>query len=182
MSKISQSLSTSVRLRGMKWTNMGRQTNKQSWTPPADETRAGWAGRLTFLADRASRLAGGGDMVLTASDVTLVRAWGLSFTTFCSSEFTRSMLLAGDDAAFTPDVSPTGALLVPIDSWERERTQTTCEKNIKLRSLYFHNVNIQSICNERKHLQRSTWSWYAAENVTSVYTRAAWYIKIKLIL
>lgn len=72
--------------------------------------------RLTFLADRASRLAGGGDMVLTASDVTLVRAWGLSFSTFCSSEFTRSVLLAGDDRALTPDEPPTGALLVPIDS------------------------------------------------------------------
>lgn len=73
-------------------------------------------GRLTFLADRASRLAGGGDMVLTGSDETLVRAWGLSFTTFCSSEFTRSVLLAGDAGLFTLDMLPTGALLVPIDS------------------------------------------------------------------
>lgn len=94
---------------------MGRQTHTSSLEQFLQQMKPGWA-RLTFLADRASRLAGGGDMVLTASDVTLVRAWGLSFSSFCSSEFTRSELFAGDDGAFTPDEPPAGALLVPIES------------------------------------------------------------------
>lgn len=58
-------------------------------------------------------------MVLTVSDVTLVRACGLNFISFCSSEFTRSTLLAGDAGAFTQDTS-TGALLVPIHSFDSE--------------------------------------------------------------
>lgn len=41
--------------------------------------------KITFLADRASFLAGGGDMVLVASDVMLLRAGGLIFAVFCSS-------------------------------------------------------------------------------------------------
>lgn len=41
--------------------------------------------KITFLADRASFLAGGGDMVLVASDVMLLRAGGFIFVVFCSS-------------------------------------------------------------------------------------------------
>lgn len=45
-----------------------------------------WKGmKFTFLADRASFLAGGGDMVLVASDVIVLSAGGFSFTVFCSS-------------------------------------------------------------------------------------------------
>lgn len=44
-----------------------------------------WMGVFTFLADKASFLAGGGDMVLVASDVMLLRAGGLIFAVFCSS-------------------------------------------------------------------------------------------------
>lgn len=40
---------------------------------------------FTFLADRASFLAGGGDMVLVASDVMLLRVGGFIFAVFCSS-------------------------------------------------------------------------------------------------
>lgn len=43
-----------------------------------------WLLTITFLADRASFLAGGGDMVLVASDVMLLRAGGLILG-FCSS-------------------------------------------------------------------------------------------------
>lgn len=76
---------------------------------------------LAFLADRASRLAGGGDMVLIGSDVTLVRACGLSF--FCSS-----VLLAGDAGLFTLDGSPAGALLVPTDSLDSEEEEVSAEE------------------------------------------------------
>lgn len=45
-----------------------------------------WMGmKFTFLADRASFLAGGGDMVLVASDVMLLRAGVFIFAVFCSS-------------------------------------------------------------------------------------------------
>lgn len=45
-----------------------------------------WMGmKFTFLADRASFLAGGGDMVLVASDVMLLSAGGFIFAVFCSS-------------------------------------------------------------------------------------------------
>lgn len=82
---------------------------------------------LTFLADRASLFAGGGDMVLLGSDVMLVRAGGFSFDVFCSSVAARSGPLAGEAVPFTlllagADASPTGALLVPIDSWRSEAT------------------------------------------------------------
>lgn len=40
---------------------------------------------VVFLADRASFLAGGGDMVLVASDVMLLRVGGFIFAIFCSS-------------------------------------------------------------------------------------------------
>lgn len=87
-----------------------------------------WMGMtFTFLADRASFLAGGGDMVLVASDVMLPRAGGLIFAVFCSSVlWERSTLLAGDARPLEPfrgveGVSPTGALLGPTESWSRER-------------------------------------------------------------
>ena len=78
---------------------------------------------FTFLADNASFLAGGGDMVLVASDVMLLRAGGFIFAVFCSSVlWERSMLLAGDARPLEPlrgveGVSPTGALLGPTESW-----------------------------------------------------------------
>lgn len=83
--------------------------------------------KFTFLADRASFLAGGGDMVLVGSDVMLLRTGGFSFTVFCSSVlWLRSTLLAGDarplDAFLGVDgVSPTGALLGPMESWLIQR-------------------------------------------------------------
>lgn len=79
--------------------------------------------KFTFLADRASFLAGGGDMVLVTSDVMLLRAGGFIFAVFCSSVLCeRSTLLDGDARPLEPfrgvvGVSPTGALLGPTESW-----------------------------------------------------------------
>lgn len=41
--------------------------------------------KITFLAERASFFAGGGDMVLVVSEVTLLSAGGFIFAVFCSS-------------------------------------------------------------------------------------------------
>lgn len=76
---------------------------------------------FTFLADRASFLAGGGDMVLVASEVML-RAGGLTFAVFCSSMLCeRSTLLAGETMPLESfrgvgGISPTGVLLGPTES------------------------------------------------------------------
>lgn len=87
-----------------------------------------WMGmKFTFLADRASFLAGGGDMVLVASDAMLLTAGDFIFAVFCSSVLCeRSTLLAGDARPLEPfrgveGVSPTGALLVPTESWPKQR-------------------------------------------------------------
>lgn len=84
---------------------------------------------FTFLADRASFLAGGGDMALVASDEMLLRAGGFSFAVFCSSVlWERSTLLAGDARLPEPfrgveGVSPTGALLgLTMESWQQNKT------------------------------------------------------------
>lgn len=93
---------------------------------------------ITFLADRANFLAGGGDMVLlllVPSAVVLlllplVSPCGLTLAVFCSSaRCERSTLLAGDDRpleAFlgVEGVSPTGALFGQTESWiQREKRQ-----------------------------------------------------------
>lgn len=85
---------------------------------------------ITFLADRANFLAGGGDMVLlllVPSAVVLLlpllRACGLTLAVFCSSaRCERSTLLAGDDRPLetflgVEGVSPTGALFGQTESW-----------------------------------------------------------------
>lgn len=92
---------------------------------------------ITFLADRASFLAGGGDMVLlllVPSAVVLLllllSAGGLTLAVFCSSaRCERSTLRAGDDRPLelflgVEGVSPTGALFGQAESWtQRERGQ-----------------------------------------------------------
>lgn len=85
---------------------------------------------ITFLADRANFLAGGGDMVLlllVPSAVVLLlpllRACGLTLVVFCSSaRCERSTLLAGDSRPLetflgVEGVSPTGALFGQTESW-----------------------------------------------------------------
>lgn len=84
---------------------------------------------MTFLADRASFLAGGGDMVLVASDAMLLSAGGFTLVIFCSFVLCeRSELLAGEARLLDPfrgveGVSPAGALLVPMESWSKEGKQ-----------------------------------------------------------
>ena len=84
---------------------------------------------LTFLAERASFLAGGGDMVQEASAVMRLRAGGL-VAFFCSSGPgpPRSTLRAGEDRLLEPflgveGVSPAGALLGPGESWRIDEEQ-----------------------------------------------------------
>lgn len=82
---------------------------------------------ITFLAERANFLAGGGDMVLLVPSAVvllpLLRAGGLTLAVFCSSaRCKRSTLLAGDDRPLetflgVEGVSPTGALLGQTESW-----------------------------------------------------------------
>lgn len=84
---------------------------------------------ITFLADRANFLAGGGDMVLlllVPSAVVLLpllRDCGFTLAVFCSSaRCERSTLLAGDDRPLetflgVEGVSPTGALFGQTESW-----------------------------------------------------------------
>lgn len=89
---------------------------------------------ITFLADKASFLAGGGDMVLLLVPsavvllLLLLRAGGLTLAVFCSSaRCKRSTLLAGDDKPLEPflgveGASPTGALFGQTESWiQREK-------------------------------------------------------------
>lgn len=102
---------------------------------------------ITFLADKASFLAGGGDMVLlllVPSAVVLLllllRAGGLTLAIFCSSaRCERSTLLAGDDRPLEPflgveGVSPTGALFGQTESWiqgEKEGKLSRCSDRLQ---------------------------------------------------
>lgn len=101
--------------------------------------------KFTFLAERASFLAGGGDMALVASDVMLLRAGDFIFAVFCSSA-----LLAGDATPLEPfrgveGVSPAGALLAPAESWHENKNKKGNQAAVTLlRSLINH---IVKVCN-----------------------------------
>ena len=110
----------------VQWTNRNRA--KALEVRPQGGRGGGGGGALTFLAERASFLAGGGDMVQEASAVMRLRAGGLA-AFFCSSVAPgppRSTLRAGEDRLLEPflgveGVSPAGALLGPGEYWGERR-------------------------------------------------------------
>lgn len=126
---------------------------------------------ITFLADRANFLAGGGDMVLlllVPSAVVLVlpllRACGLTLAVFCSSaRCERSALLAGDDRPLetflgVEGVSPTGALFGQIESWiqgEKNHKLPRCFRHLQRVTFNFHQRSIGN-CFVTSHTERAS--------------------------